>query len=330
MVVGEPLATHCYEMTNDEHPKEIGEINSAECHTVMWACNCLWSIGPQMFTAGNFDMMKKYSLVSNEENLKCNLLDTNLQLMTIIKSKNIFALIGVYYEKEKKRKDPVHPEEISVIPFLEKNGFKMNKKTYNRKHTQKILTMVSYSEEKKLLTFSMDYHMKTWIIHETRSGRRKMGELKCIDDWYIRDMIITCAKVTTGGKYVIAGTFIGAILILNPKTKHVLGAWSLKYKIPINSVEEGFNDEDDSCFWAIGDMLFTLEQFHLSKEQYKEIYGHYVPPEDPHTSAFLRKKERLAAQQFKDNSIPKARYLKYKESYENRVFRFRKFNTEKR
>jgi hypothetical protein len=315
-----------------EHgPREIGKIPNVENHVLLMQYNDMFALGPKMFTSGSFKIELNYSSVGNLKNTQLEtktFMNTNLQLLTIIKSDNISICCGIHFEI--KDQESNIPPVIRIKQFRSKNNYKMKREFYERRHTQPVMVMIAYNDARTLLTFGLDYYMYVWIIMEDSQMGDKTGELECIDEWYIKDQPVTCAKITRGERFLILGTFRGTVLITDPNKKEVLTIFDMKYQIPVNSLEEGLNDPDDSCIYAIGDVHASIQKFMLTKEQYDVMYGGIIWPVPKDTSEYMRRNRRYTAKFRVVWDVENKAVEGYKEKYEKEAVVLRKFTSDRK
>lgn len=301
LVVGEPLSVKCFEMKirtghQDAGPEEMGYLPNLENHGLIYQFKKLYAIGPNMVTSGVFSMEREWSRTHKSKWIdleKFPLMNTNLQTMCIFGSENIGVIAGIHFDIRKVEQGA--KPQIRIERFASKRDFVIQQKLYPQEHKQNVMCMVAFNDGMLMLTFGLDNIMKKWIIEETVTGRSKVGRLKCIDSWFIPDEAVTCAKVTRGGRFLITGSFRGTVMIIDPNKKYILTSFFMKVRIPVNSVEEGFNDPDDSCVYAIGDVLASIQKFRLSKKQYEAIYGGIEWEVRRETSEYMRRHPRQTA-----------------------------------
>jgi hypothetical protein len=331
LVIGEPLACRLYEIKLNEHHNELGKIPNEENHGIFWERNCLYGLGPNMLTTGFFriqngKLIPKILQNTLLENKKFK--NTNLQTLTILRSEHISACVGVHFDikEQKTGKLPV----IRVQECENKNGYKMKRNLYPRTHKGPVMVLISFNECTTLLSFGLDYMMYKWRIKEENKNNRKTGLLEIYDQWYIHKEPVTTAKVPRGGRYLICGTFKGSVLIMNPNNKTILVSFQMKYEIPVNSLEVGFNDPDDSCIYAIGDVISSIEKFMLTESVYKKLWGGIVWPVEVNTSEYLRRNPKHAAIFKFRGGTKDPRIAHYREKIDKHAKVLRKFVTDRK
>lgn len=295
------MSARCFEMRirkghQDTGPEDIGMIPNHENHGLIFAFQRLYAIGPTMFSSGNFtfeDLDSQTHRTKWVDLEKIPFMNTNLQTVCVFGSENIGVVAGIYFDITKVEQGVL--PQIRIKMFASKRDFTIERELYPRKHVQSVMCMIGFNKNMNLLSFGLDCMMYKWIIEETVRGRKKVGTLKCIDSWYIDEEAITCAKETRGGRFLITGSFRGTIMVMNPNKKSKLVTFRMKVAIPVNSVEEGFNDPDDSCVYGIGDVLVSIQKFRLTKKQYNAIYGGIVWEVNRESSEYLRRNPRYTA-----------------------------------
>ena len=336
LVIGEPLMGRCYEIEMDYKnqrfgPEIIGQVANEEVHNILFEFNNVWTMGPKMFTSGKFIINQDIIAARNNANYRAEFQNTNLQITCIFQSENksMTVAAGIWYEK----KDANSPEinnadkkpQIRLKLIYKKPGYRLLKELYLMKHKDMIFSMLAIDNTTKMLTFGLDCKMKTWIVKEDKIN--KLGTLKSIDEWFIKDEAITCAKLTRGGRYVIAGSFRGNVLLINPKKKFILKTYSLLRPAAVNSVEEGFNDPDDSYIYAIADITTSIEKFRLTEKEYNTIYGGIKWPTNPYSNKYIEENPRYAANM---KLVAEKRFSNYQEYYKKQSDVLQLFKTYKK
>lgn len=335
----------CYEVKLDMGPFEIGRIPNEENHMLCWHFQNLYAMGPNMFTSGKFTMNLEYPKVGYYQNTqwdKLPYMNTNLQLLCIIKSDHMLVSCGIHFDI-KNEKNKILPvirvkqcsDEVKVKTFKKKNKkigktYKLKRETYPRKHKQPVMVMIAFNDCRTLLTFGLDYYMYAYVLMEDSRMGDYTGELECVDEWFIKDQPVTCAKVTRGGRYLIVGTFRGTVLIIDPNKKEVLTLFEMKYQIPVNSVEEGFNDPDDSCIYAIGDVHASIQKFMLTEEYYDRIYGGIQWEVAKDSSEYKRRNRKYTASINLLTKVENFKIEEYKDKLERDAVVLRKFTSDRK
>ena len=328
LVIGEPLMGRCYEIqmdyTNQRFgPEIIGQVANEEVHNILYEFSNVWTMGPQMFTSGKFVMNHDDCSARNNANFRAEFMNTNLQIACIFKSENMAVAAGIWYER--KKESTGQKPQIRLKLFSKKNGFRLRKELYFMKHKDMIFTMLAFDNSSKMLTFGLDCIMRTWILDEDKVN--KLGTLKCLDQWFIKDEAITCAKLTRGGRFVIAGSFRGNVLLINPLTKFVLKVFSLQRMAAVNCVEEGFNDPDDSCIYAIADITASIQKFMITEKEYNIIYGGIKWPTNPYSNKYKKENPRYAAHM---RLLAQKRFSHYQKYYKDQAEVLKYFKTHKK
>lgn len=278
-------------MKADYGPDYMGFIHNPRTHAFAFEFNSIFGLGPNNFASAFVHLNTDPGTLSLVRYDKAEFMNTNLQLITLLKSNHITAIAGIWIEPKSEACEPL----IRLIEISFREGFRLTQLLYPSQHTERILTMLSISESRVLVTFGKDCFIHQWVIFETELGLTKPAKLRCVDSWLVQGHAVTCAKSTRGGRNVLAGTLKGSVLVLSLKEKSVLERFDMRFAVPVNAVEEGIFEWENSCVYAMCDMVGSIERFDLSEECYDKMYAGFRWNFDVDCEDYLRKHPKYAA-----------------------------------
>jgi hypothetical protein len=320
LITAEPEVIRFFIISPDEGPKEFDFIYVNDVLQFFFLSHTVFAISPGMYTNMIFDMMSTKLRAFKMYQKELQYMNLHLDTITVLRSDHICSLIGIYINPNTEENKPY----FSIYEYGFDNGFRIENTLCCTEHHGMVLTLLSVQERFRMLSFGTDSNIKTWAIVESELGPKHLGKLTCLDNWYLKDRHVTCAKLTRGGKFVVAGTYQGHVMLLRYMTKTVYRTFQMRFPLPVHDVCVSVRGSDESSILAIGEMVTSIERFDLSKKQNNHLFGEFNWDDRKYTKKYVKKYDIFASTLISKRDTVLVSELRYfeKKPYDLRNLKF--------